>query len=135
MVNPGWLQRQPELRRFHKLPRDIPAQLLRATAKSQNPALNILCHRQLSSVPPPGVPAQTTSCRKPQAGTVTRAGGSAAAGREVGAAASPAEQLAWTSTRCPPRWAGGAGIAAKGFSTGRPPMASLGCPHPPAVSQ
>lgn len=52
MVNPGWLQLQPELRWFHKLWGDICIQLLRATANSQTPVLNSSCNWQLSSVPP-----------------------------------------------------------------------------------
>ena len=100
---------------------------------AQTPVLNILPNCQISSIAP--LRAQTASCRKPQAGTVMREGGSAAVGwREVGAAAGPAELLAQTSTstRRPPRWAGGAEAAAKGFSTGRPPLCLFSCPHPPS---
>lgn len=92
---------------------------------AKTPVPNIL------PINPPVCPirAQTTSCKKPQAGTVTREGG-----RRLRGGGRWVQLLAWTntSTRCPLRWVGGTRVAAKGFSKGRSPCASSGCPHPPS---
>lgn len=101
---------------------------------AKTPLLNILPNCQLSIVPP--TQSSDYVLQEAPSWHCHREGRNMTAGwREVGAATSPAELLVRrsTNTRHPSRWAGGAGVAAKGLSTGRPPPCLFRLPTPPVT--